>query len=93
MGVIKDEKGITILKNDSVNDMNILIRQAMKEEIALSGADLSGANLSGADLSGADLSGAYLSGANLSVANLKYVKIRSTDIKKLISALKISICD
>ena len=47
---------------------------------ALSGADLRGADLSGADLSGADLSGADLRGAALRMADLRGADLRMADL-------------
>ena len=63
------------------------VQYAVKNRLALRGADLSGAALRGADLSGAalrgaDLSGADLRGADLSRADLLGANLRGADLSR-----------
>jgi len=63
----------------TAKDIKELVRQAVRENVNLSGADLSGADLSWANLSGADLSGANLDRVDLSGAKHDYKTVKSID--------------
>ena len=57
------------------------VQNAVKNRLALSGADLRWANLSGVDLSGVDLHRADLSGADLSWADLHRADLSGADLR------------
>jgi uncharacterized protein YjbI with pentapeptide repeats len=72
--------GIIFSYNCEKNNIILTIKEALKNNINLSGADLRYANLSGADLSYADLIGVNLSYADLIGANLSGVNLRRTNL-------------
>ncbi len=77
------ETGRTLFES-SARSLREAVEQAVRENIALDGADLIRANLSGGMLDGARLRGARLRGANLTGVNMSESDCAGTDLREAV---------